>query len=318
METAIDKYEQGIKELGISVKNYNVNISGSDYPYQVVSFKSCEEMISQLQKGIKDYKWSHKNFDDTKDYKPHGKDHEWAFGTLKNYDKTLEYLSEGKVVDSVLKKANQVYETLISQPPIEELMLRAATFKRQTVFREEGAELCIDRILCGDPYHWSKQTKGRKNPLVRIGVNLAGNCGENESLFNNITAVAGVVADLLSKAGFAVQVEACSTGYGTTDYKRGRSFFTTTVTLKNANESLDLQRIYSVGCSGYFRCWIFQVMCNIYRGNPYGSLGQTRPINRSMQDVLELDYIIDSSFRDAMSQHIHIEKMFNEIIEHHT
>lgn len=321
---AINKYELGMKEIGISFNQYKVLGIGDsgygrrgrstgterEYDYQVLSFNSCDEMIAQIKRGISQYGWEHKGYR-LRDY-TNGQN-TWAHGQLKTYDKTLEYLTEGKVLDSVMEKATKVYEELTNNPTIEDLMQRATTFKRKRIFSEDGSDLCIDRVLCGDPFHWAKSTKGRKNTLVKIGVNLAGNCMEDETLFNNLCAVTGVVADLLTRAGFAVEITACCTVYRVTDYG---GFHTTQVTLKKAEEALDLQRIYSVGCSGFFRCWIFQAWCNCLKGQPSGGLGQVRPVNKHMQEVLGIDYVIDSEFIRAESKLIKIENLFENLIQH--
>lgn len=303
----MDNYETGIKEIGFNIQHFNI----TNYKYELVSFDSCDQLISKMQRGVADYNWNGKGHSDGN--KSSGDSSSWRYGQLENYDKTLEYLTEGKVLDSVNKKATEVYNTLTNSPVIQDLLLRAATFKRKKVYSEDGADLDIDRVMCGDPLHWIKSTRGKKNSLIRLGVNLAGNCMEDENLFNNLTAVAGVVSDILSRAGFGVELSAVATTYGTTN----KNWFNTVqVTLKKAEEALDLQRIYSVGCSGFFRCWIFKVYCNVLTGHPTGGLGQVRNINKEMQEKLELDYIIDSSFKDAKSQLIKIEEMFNEVVNH--
>lgn len=320
-----EEYQKSLDELGIQRNYFTLeNLPEkecptrgrrkSKYDCETVYFSSCDEMIDKLSRGVKDHKWNHHNYD-LSDYTTPGRLCDWAHGKLGTYEKTLEYLKEGKVLDSVMAKANDVYQKLVESPAIDNLMARAATFKRRRVYSEEGTELCIDRVLCGDPAHWGKNTKGKKNTLIKLGVNISGNAGEDESLFNNLSAVAGVVTDLLTRAGFAVQLDVCSTGY---DAKSTENIETIIVTLKGAEEVLDLQRVYSVGASGFFRCWIFQVLCNVLKGPRMGwGLGSACGIGNSLREALGYDYIIDSEFVNGQSRHINIEKMFNQIIEHH-
>lgn len=305
------KKEQAIKELGIKI-DYTKLKNGKKY--EVVNFNSCDEMIKKMQTCSEDYKMYMSN---EQNARPGGKDEAWAYGELRNYDNTLEYLSEGKVLPAVQKRAEKIYNDLTSQPSIQEMLSRAETFKRKKVYSEEGAELSIDHVMSGDPAHWIKTTRGRKMPLVKIGVNIAGSAAEDESLFNQITAISGVVTDILTRAGFSVELYACSTGR---DITPAQNYTTVLTRLKAAEEFLDLNRIYSVGCQGYFRCWIFKVYKYILEGDAYDYLGCPQDVTGEMKDALGLDYIIDSSFRlsdNNRSAYIKIEKMFNEVLESH-
>ncbi len=319
------QYEDSIVELGIyketvklpfNVKWMKDELGRNLEPLQrveIVKFDSCEEMIFKIEAGKTTHGWDHKG-QDKDSFIPGTRSDSWTFGALKNYDATLEALKTGIVLDAVLKDANEISQKLMESPTVENLFLRAETMKRKRVFSEEGSELDIDRVLCGDPQHWSRMTKGKRNTLVRLGVNLAGNCGEDEKLFNRLAAITGVATDILTRAGYAVELVSCSSSYGTAKDNNTLGFDIVSVVLKKAEEALDLQRIYSIGASGFFRCWVFQVYCNVLTGQPQSGLGRTCPISPSVQEHLGLDYVIDSSFVNGISQEIAIENLFNSVI----
>lgn len=300
------------KYLGIHTEMHPP-INSNNKKYEVVRFDSCDEMVGKMLEGSKLPDWYIPN-DERSVIKEGGGNDNWTFGQLKEYDQTLDFLKTGQVLETVLKKAKKTYDDLVSQPNIQELLAKAETFKRKKKYSEEGAELCIDRVMSGDPAHWIKTVRGKKCPLVKLGMNIGGSAAENESVFNNVSAVCGVVADILSRAGFSVEINSCTTSRDTTN---SNNYDTVMVCLKKAEEALDLKRIYSVGCSGYFRCWIFQVYWNILEGTPTSGLGYMQNVLPEMMPHLGLDYIIDSSFvwsdnnRSAFTK---IENLFNEII----
>lgn len=304
--------EQQLEELSIRVDYFPLKESRKKY--EVVWFDSSDEMISKMEKISIMNDYSGDKRDCTK---PGGGNHEWSYGALQNYENTLEYLREGKVLPKVQKRAQEVYDILTSKPEIQEMLQNAETFKRKRVYSEEGAELCIDRVMAGDPAHWQKQTRGRKMPLVKLGLNIAGSAAEDESMFNQIAAVCGVVVDILTRSGFSVELYACSSG----DSITSENGITTVMTrIKAAEEQIDLNRIYSVGAVGFLRCWMFKVYRHVLKGTPYSSLGYPYNVNQQMKDIIGLDYVIDSSFKysdNNRSAFTKIEGLFNEVIQRH-
>lgn len=298
------------QQLGIYTEVTQIKDGDSRYVtkgenrYEVVKFDSCNEMIEKLQQGQSTRGWEGNR---------KGERDQWTYGQLRDNQTTLQYLKEGQVLDTVLAKANKTYEELMSQPVVEEMLMKAETFKRRKVYSEEGAELCIDRVMCADPAHWVKTIRGKKCPLVRLGMNIGGSCGENENVFNNMAAVSGVVADILTRAGFSVELYAVTTSAATTS---SNGYSTVMTCLKKAEEALDLKRIYSVGCSGYFRDWVFQVYYNILSGTATSGLGYVCNVTKDMTRVLDIDYVIDNSFipDNNRSAYIKIQDMFNEIL----
>lgn len=303
--------QQQIEALNIRVDYHKMEGSKN---YEVVWFDSSDEMISKMEKISLDNNYSEEQRDCNR---PGSGEHTWTFGALKNYENTLEYLREGKVLPAVQKRAQEVYDILTSKPEIQEMLQKAETFKRKRVYSEEGAELCIDRVMAGDTAHWQKQTRGRKMPLVKLGLNIAGSAAENESMFNQIAAVCGVVVDILTRSGFSVELYACSSGDGITSENN----ITTVMTrIKAAEEQIDLNRIYSVGASGFLRCWMFKVYRYVLKGSAYSYLGFPYSVNKTMKDIIGLDYVIDSSFKysdNNRSAFTKIEGLFEEVISRH-
>jgi hypothetical protein len=300
--------QQAIEELNISIEY--APLEGKKDKYEIVTFNSSYELITKMQTCSEDFGMYNSNEHKAK---PGGDIDSWAYGQLKNYDTTLEYLSEGKVLDSVLEIATKIYDTLTMQPEIVELFSKAETFKRKRVYQEDGAELCIDRVMAGDPAHWQRMTRGKKMPLIKLGLNLAGSRGEEEEHFNKLSAVCGVVVDILSRSGYSVELYSCVSGSNITSASNKTTVMTR---IKAAEEEIDMSRIYSIGCSGFLRCWMFKVYYYILKGDPQYGLGQPISVTEEMKTNLGLDFIIDSSFTgNNQAAFTKITGLFQQVIE---
>lgn len=274
---------------------------------QVVEFSSAYDMITKLERCVKQYKWDGKGQEDERYYEHDN----WTYGSLTK-SQTRENLIIGMANENTKKKAQEIREKLLSSPKVQNALKRADSMKRRRVFKEEGAELCIDRILCGEPEHWAKMQGGRKIPVVKIGINIAGNCTEDENHFTRTVAVAGVVADLLQAAGFHTHIVSAAHSEDVTNIS---SKNVTIVDIKKPTEQLDIERLLSVGCSGFFREWHFRVYYNVLYGIPGYGLGRTVKMTKAIQKYLNIDYMIDNNFSSGgKALETCVEDMFDEVV----
>lgn len=306
----MDKYEQGILEMGIL--KYNTEIQGKKF--QVVSFDSCDEMISKINKGKSEYGWDGKGHNYNRQYWHSGCIGNWMYGAHKTYDATLTALQRGEVCPQYLKFIGDLQSKLTENPEIEQLMLTAKTFKRKRVYADQGDELDINRLMSGEVEHWEKSTKGKKNTLIRLAFNIDGTGSKTEEDFMIMASTAAVISNILSIAGFAVQLTFCHTSNGVSTQTKYNAI---SVCVKQAHEQIDMERICSVGCTGFFRGWIFQVYANVLDGTPYGHMGSSSNFPDGGEEQLGFDYIIDHRVHGQKANIIEIKKLFKSIIETH-
>ena len=110
--------------------------------------------------------------------------HEWTYGTTyPNRLTTMEALLSSKVEDTMWKAIDKLRDSLLKDKDIQRLMELAPTIKKTRKFGMSGDELCIDRVLSGDPQHWQYTTKGKKSNVVRIALNISMSAGNKADSF---------------------------------------------------------------------------------------------------------------------------------------
>ena len=189
---------------------------------------------------------------------------------------------------------------------VQRLIDLAPSIKKQRKFGMSGDELCIDRILAGDPHHWQYTTKGRRTNVVRIGLNIAMSCANDADKFLKIVALASVAADLVIKAGCSLEFVLCglSTHVGTEatnpyvdpdGNKIGnlsRGFSGPLCTIKKAEEPFDLARIACLGIPGLFRHYMFAARTAYFSSQVDDGMGQSHPVSKELYERLGLKHVI--------------------------
>jgi hypothetical protein len=273
----------------LNIYNYEKNIEGRDM--HIVQFNSLGDMITKIDKGYNEMNWNDSgySFDTTR---KGGGTMEWTYGKeFKSLDQTRDALLIGKSYPKALEEFEKNYNRILLSENIETLMTTASAMKRRRVFKEEGAELCIDRVLVGDNNHWQSMTKGKKTNIIKIGMNIGLNAGYKETTFVKIASLTAVVIEALTKAGFATEVVAISEiDRPTEELSKG----VMTSVIKSAEEPLDIYRILSSGAPGLFRDLGFSVICNVYKGQPSGGLGCSVSISKEIREELQLNHVIES------------------------
>ena len=166
------------------------------------------------------------------------------------WDSKIDALGLARVVNNGwIKGAGKLFDLSdnVTVPKIESIT-------RKLAFRDEGEEICLDRLNSGDFEHmwrgFAKKTKKQgKSRIVKIVANIASNAyiGAEEQFWAGACAV--VLADALVKAGYSVEIEAAIIG----THMHGQEFDIRT-TVKNPDEHLSLTNLASTIClSGYFR-----------------------------------------------------------------
>jgi hypothetical protein len=98
-------------------------------------------------------------------------------------------------------------------------------------------------------------------------MNMAISHGHREEDFARLGATLGLISDVLTKMGFALEVVA----YNFVEYdgEKDWKYFGMSIPIKMANEPLDIHRLMSAGLPGLFRDYCFGLMEEKY-GFCYG------------------------------------------------
>ena len=295
--------------------------------HEVTEFDSLYHLISSVESlhDNQDLKGFIKNNnpDDDGDYHYNGKNN-WTYGTTyPDRVSTMEGLLSSNVEDTMWKAIDQLRDSLLKDKDIQRLMELAPTIKKTRKFGTSGDELCIDRVLSGDPNHWQYTTKGKQSNVVRIALNISMSAANDPSSFLKIAAIASVAADLVSKAGAAlefVMVAISGSVYRSDDnpYEQGKfnhnsaSGYMTTI--KKADEPFELTRIACLGIAGLFRHYIFSLKTATGPTQPKPGLGRSLVISKEFYERFGLKHVIELKHaNDQSQQKVFLNDIFSEL-----
>lgn len=228
----------------------------------------------------------------------------WTFGHNSDFNtdhKTRNFLLSGSTSQAILNKVDALRNKVLQLDSIQSL---SKGFAKKRSFAEAGAELSIDRVLCGDPYHWETRTI-KKRKVVRLAINYALSCGNGDEQFFNLAATAIVICDLLAKAGYSVEILGISTVHNLGGYHKECGGV---VKLKDATEPLDISRICATGISGMYRKYTFSLWEYFYKS----CSGQCWETTKAIINRLEINHMIETKW--VQSEQSQIE-LINNIIK---
>jgi len=190
----------------------------------------------------------------------------WTFGKdYPTFSKTIKALESGEVKDRYIKMFEEVkFEMYQKYPELYKLSETAVTKKRRRKFSEDGDELDIDRMMCGDPSMWMslpKQVVAGKATTFFIDIGISAGV-KTEILVESVIRSIALV-DIVDKAGIATEIVV---GAVTNKPTIGTRFVTPCCKAKHANEPLDLSRLLSFCLPGFFRSLIFNAYINLSEG----------------------------------------------------
>lgn len=280
----------------------------SEDPSQLVFFDSPHEMVTKCNEcyDTGDHVKNEKDCSDdggratlSKLYKDNTKESKWRYGSCKTLKATQDLLERGDVTDVVAKQIEKMTNELRTTDAVERLMQQGKTIKRHRKYSMDGSELDIDRVMSGDPDHWSTMTKGKKSSIVRLGVKFSLSCGNAEKQFAQIAALAIVAADILQACGFSVQIVGHSIcQYNTRDiYESG-----SVVMIKDANELIDINKIACMGVPGFFRFYDFWVVENLIDGNVSPGWGSVIDPSKEVMEKMGIKHDIGLSWASSGEQ----------------
>ncbi len=263
--------------------------SGSSNFCQLFHFDSTAHLVEEVEKNVKDGTW--RSGKDGENYMEG--DGDWTWGSLENYENTKLHLDKCMMTERVTQRLDELRVQLLNKPEIKMMAERNNSLKRKRIYAESGSELDIDRVMCADPMHWQTITKSSRTNVVRLSINYAVSSGNGEETFSELCALGIVAADMLSRAGFSVEITALGSAYRITDgvHEGGIS-----VMLKRAEEQIDLSRIACIGIPGFFRCFTFITYINMLKGNVSSGLGSPRETSQQFKDKIQINHMIETKW----------------------
>jgi hypothetical protein len=234
---------------------------------------------------------------------------DWTYGSYGDRATTLDACLKGQVNERARRKASDLLAKC--RPVIDRYSSQKESAKRRRVFREEGSELDMDRVLSLDSRCWSQTQRGRKARTFRLVLNSCLSCGNGEDDFTEIGAMAAAVCEALERLGFNVEVHVAALVKAGSAYsikKPGDGYETWIAPmwkLKAAEEPIDVERVLSVAVQGMFRDCTFGVYRTHFGGS--GGLGSAMdPSNdEAVKAAVGADYIIGKGWtRDGQAAYL--------------
>lgn len=256
-----------------------------DHGAEILHYDSVAHMVSSTDEYAKKKKYLFK-----------GEDDDWTWGTeFIGHEATQEALYNGECSEKTLKYIDKYRKVLLNMDGIDDLMRRAETYKRRRKFSDSGSELDIDRVLSGDPEHWQSMTRGKKQNVIRLGVNFSVTCGHTEEQLNKLGALTTVAVDMLQRCGLAVEVVGMCVAHKITGDPRlpnskEQGF---TCMLKSAQEKLDVSRIACIGIPGLYRAYGFTNWINFLEGTASSGLGYGSETTKHLKGLLNIEHLLE-------------------------
>lgn len=261
----------------------------------VIGYDSLAHMIESTEKGFQDYEFRHKLSEAGKAKlsrfrdKPLKQD-DWTYGSEFPNKKSLdEALFKGKSSKKIMDYIQKFRDKVEGTERYQQLLKKSRSIKRRRVFAVEGAELDIDRVMCGDPDHWQQVMKGRQSNIVKINIDYCLSCGNSSEEFCKIAALGILAANMIEQAGYSVEITGTAISRDLTSefYEAGIS-----LVLKEAKEPLDIQRISTVGIVGTFRLYTFIAWCTMFDGKVDSGLGQALEMTEECKDKIGIEHTV--------------------------
>lgn len=309
-----------LKELGVVHENIKLEekapsnsgpgwkMSATDN-MNIFFLPSVSALIKAVGKGIEKFGWRAPKHD-------YNKNKRFFCGDFKNINEATGALLNEQMTSLQEQVIENMYVQITRLPRYQVMLKKAKTKRRQLVYSDEGSELSIDRVMCGDPEHWQSMTRGAKKPIVKLGMNVNGNCTTPTRRFALVSGATAVMADLLTKSGFSVEIYTCSTSQY---WNTNNSLTTVSCLVKPANADMDIARIASCGIPAFFRRWVWEFREEALQTSKDSGGYSSVPIPKEFREKLGFEQIIDYDLlftNDAIDDE-KLDAVLTEIINSH-
>ena len=217
----------------------------------------------------------------------------WAFGELGSRKKTEEYLIKGLGLISMRTQARKYREEL-EKTVLQEVKSSVQSIKRVRRHNDSDGDLDLDAVLGGSDEYWTKIERNGSQKVVRIAINCSISCGNGSKEFAKLVSLSAVFCEILEELGYGVEIYCAFISQigGYRDTPENMDWESVIFPIKECNEVLDVERIYSLGLQGLFRDVFFRVE-RVQNGAHVGRC------NTPPNDVLEfsnIDVIVEKTW----------------------
>ena len=302
MAKRIVRFATQKKHLHEQVKVREYERNGQTKRLGLAQFDSMQEFIG-LYENLKDDSWAvmKKRKLDNLD----GERERFIFGNKTAYGRS-EKVKKLRTINGIVESAKsgfcenvflkhvEKYRDKINAENIGALQDTMQSIKRVTRFTDDGAELDIDRVMCGDTDYWRTTRRDGRYRVVRLVLNYGMSWDNKPEAFMKLLAMTFVMAELIEAKGYGLEIYATDSVhvrlYG--DDKPYLDEQATLIPLKKAQESLDIERMGVVGIVGFFR-HVSWIICTLMFGDYNGTCLAT---TKEMQAFLGADVFIENSW----------------------
>ena len=282
----------------VKVREYT-DTHGKTKRIGLAQFDNMQEFIG-LYEDLKDESWAvmgKRREDVTESREKFIFGNKTAYGRSKKVQKlrTIDGIvgsAKSGFCENVFAKQVEKYRDKINAENIGALQDSMQSIKRVTRFTDDGAELDIDRVMCGDTDYWRTTKRDGQYRVVRLVLNYGMSWDNKAETFMKLLAMTYVMAELIESKGYGLEIYATDSvhvPYGEDAYLSEQA---TLIPLKKAQESLDIERMGVIGIVGFFR-HVSWIMCTLmfghYNGYSYGT-------TKEMQAFLGADVFIENSW----------------------
>ena len=203
------------------------------------------------------------------------------------------------------------YRDKINAENIHDLQDSVQSIKRVTRFTDDGAELDIDRVMCGDTEYWRTTRRDGKYRVVRLVINFAMSYNNKADSFAKLLAMTYVTAEILDAKGYGLEIYGMFNSHTRTGWESYLNEQCIMIPLKKTQEGLDIERIGVVGIVGFFRhvSWIIA-------NNLFGYFnGTARQVTDEMKAFSGADVLVENTWTrgDTAKQVMNISKALESL-----
>lgn len=208
----------------------------------------------------------------------------WTFGQ-QTPEETTDALTRGEVPAPIAALIEGMRGTI--EAAMDASDTQGVSARRRFTFGDQGDEIDTDRLNTGHDQPWRTTRRGKQTRVIRLGINLALSCGNQEGAFHRLAATACAIADVLQARGYASEIVI----FASTVHRDYGTWTATHWKAKAADEPLDLGRIASAGLVGVFRSLVLTDWTPWSDGG-----GLCRDVPAEVRALLGVDYVIARSW----------------------
>lgn len=224
----------------------------------------------------------------------------WTYGTeVVGRENLHRALTTGRTSNKIIKLYQKLRSEMEMDARISKFVGKGLSCKRKRVVRDDGDDLSMARLMGGSEQYWETTVRESKRANVRIGMNMAIAHGHKDTDFARLGATLGLISDVLTKMGYAIEVVAYAF-IRCDQHDDSWKHFGVSIPIKMANEPLDVHRLMSAGVPGLFRDYIFGLMEETYKF--HDSKGTQCETTDVYKKELNLVHTVEQRFCSTNSQ----------------